>query len=108
MNEDLLQRIIRLERQLQDLSERYDRGNNSTSQEFTKKVILRGGLSLNGGSLGSVGDVMSVYGKAPVAQAASIATVSTVGPTYTQSEINAIVTAVNNINIAIDNFGITA
>ena len=74
MDETLTQRVEQLERQLADLSSRYEKGNNPSTQIFTKKVLLQGGLSLNGGSLGSTGDAMSVYGVTPVVQAAAIST----------------------------------
>lgn len=108
MEQDLQNRVQILERQLKELQERYDRANNPSSQEFSKKVILRGGLSLNGSSLGSSGDLMSVYGVAPVAQNVAITAPPSPSATYVQSEINAIAQCVNNVRLAIKNFGITA
>lgn len=108
MEQDLQNRVQILERQLRELQERYDRANNPSSQEFSKKVILRGGLSLNGSSIGVPGDIMSVYGVTPTTQAAAITAPPSPSATYVQSEINAIAQCVNNVRLAIKNFGITA
>lgn len=108
MDQDLMNRVATLERQLNELTERYDRANNPSSQEFSKKLILRGGLSLNGASLGSAGDLMSVYGETPVAQAGAIANPTSPGAVYSQAEAASMVNAFNNLRNAVRDFGITA
>lgn len=108
MNEDLQQQVNRMEKTLNDFIEQYNRNTGPTSQVFTKRVTIGGGLSLNGSSLGVSGDLMSVYGEAPVAQAAAITPPPSPSATYVQSEQNAIVQCLNNVRIAIANFGITA
>lgn len=107
MEQDILNRVATLERELQDLKEQYNRANNPSSQEFSKKLILRGGLSMNGASLGSSGDLMSVYGADPVARAAAISAPTAPSATYIQSEHTTNVLVLNNIRIALQNFGIT-
>lgn len=108
MDQNLQQQVDALERKLDQFIDQYNRNNNPTSQTFTKRVILNGGLSLQGGSLGSTGDSLSVYGVAPVAQAAAISAPSAPSATYVQAEATALTLIVNNIRLAIKNFGITA
>lgn len=48
------------------------------------------------------------FGATPVVQASAIAAPSTPGATYSQSEAQSAVTAINSIRTAIKNFGITA
>ena len=108
MDQDLKQQVDALERKLDQFIDQYNRNNSPTSQIFTKRVILNGGLSLQGGSLGSVGDSLSVYGAAPVPQAAAIAAPGAPSATYVQAEATALALTVNNIRIAIKNFGVTA
>lgn len=108
MEQDLQNRVSVLERQLQELQERYDRANNPSSQEFSKKIIVSGGISFKGASIGSVGDTMSVYGATPVAQSAAISAPTAPSATYVQAEHTANVLILNNIRLALKNFGITA
>lgn len=107
MEQDLLNRVATIERELQELKEQYNRANNPSSQEFSKKLILRGGLSMNGASLGSSGDLMSVYGATPVARAGAVGAPTAVSATYVQSEHTTNVLVLNNIRLALQNFGIT-
>ena len=107
-SQNLKNQVDALERKLDLFIDQYNRNNNPTSQTFTKRVIIGGGLSLNGSSLGVPGDLMSVYGVAPVAQAAAITAPPSPSATYVQSEMNAIVQCVNNMRLAIKNFGTTA
>lgn len=108
MDQDLKQQVDALERKLDMFIDQYNRNNNPTSQTFTKKVIIGGGLSLQRSSLGVIGDLMSVYGAAPVVQNGAITAPPSPSATYVQSEQNAIVQCLNNVRIAIKNFGITA
>jgi len=108
MDQDLKQQVDALERKLDQFIDQYNRNNSPTSQIFTKRVILNGGLSLQGGSLGSVGDSLSVYGESPVAQAVAIAAPTAPSAAYVQAEAQSAVTAINAIRLALSNFGITA
>lgn len=108
MDNNLQQQVDALERKLNEFIDQYNRNNSPTNQTFTKRVTIGGGLSLNGSSLGSSGDLMSVYGVAPVAQNVAITAPPSPSATYVQSEINAIAQCVNNVRLAIKNFGITA
>ena len=108
MDESLAQRVDALEKKLDQFLYEYNRNNNPTQQTFTKKCSFVGGVSFNGSSLGSAGDLMSVYGETPVAQAAAISAPSVPGATYAQAEAQSVVNAVNNIRNALQNFGITA
>ena len=70
----------------------------------------------SGTSLGkSATELVSAYGVTPVVQADNITAVATTAATSTSpwgfagsTQANAIVTAINSINTAIQNFGITA
>lgn len=108
MNESLQQQVNDLQMKLDTFLSEYYRNNNPTSQTFTKKVTFAGGMSLNGGSLGTSGDSLSVYGETPVPQASAISAPAAQGSSYSQSDVNTIVTAVNSIRTALQNFGITA
>jgi hypothetical protein len=108
MDQDLKQKVNDLEQKLNDFLDQYNRNSAPSSQIFTKKVTIAGGLSLNGSSLGSAGDLMSVYGEAPVAQAAAIANPTSPGATYSQAEAASMVNAFNNLRNAIQAFGIIA
>lgn len=108
MDESLKQQVDDLQRKLDAFLAEYYRNNNPTQQTFTKKCSFVGGTSFNGGSLGSVGDNMSVYGVSPVPQAVAINAPSTPGGSYSQSEAQSAVTAINSIRNALKNFGITA
>lgn len=108
MDQDLKQQVDALERKMNEFIDQYNRNNGPTNQKFTKRVTIGGGLSLNGSSLGVSGDVMSVYGVTPVAQNVAITAPPSPSATYVQSEQNAIVQCLNNVRIAIANFGITA
>lgn len=105
---DVNQRLDALEAKLDKFLYEYNRNNNPTQQTFTKKSTFVGGTSFNGASLGTTGDSMSVYGVTPVPQQAAITAPPSPSATYVQSEINAIAQCVNNVRLAVKNFGITA
>lgn len=107
MDQNLQQQVNDLERKLNDFIDQYNRNNSPTNQIFTKRVTIGGGLSLNGSSLGSTGDSISVYGVDPVAQAAAISAPTAPSATYVQAEHTANTLILNNIRLAIKNFGIT-
>lgn len=108
MDESLKQRLDALEAKFDKFLFEYNRNNNPTQQTFTKKCSFVGGVSFNGSSLGSTGDLMSVYGEPPVAQAAAISAPSVPGAAYVQAEAQSAVNAINNIRNALQNFGVTA
>jgi hypothetical protein len=108
MDQDLKQQVNDLERKLNNFIDQYDRNSGPSSQIFTKKVTIAGGLSLNGSSLGSVGDSMSVYGETPVPQAVAVSIPTAPGATYVQAEAQSAVNSINAIRNALSNFGITA
>lgn len=107
MDESVTQRLDALENKLNQFLYEYNRNNNPTQQTFTKKCSFVGGTSFNNSSLGSTGDLMSVYGETPVAQNAAITAPPSPSATYVQAEQNSIVQCLNNVRIAIQNFGIT-
>ena len=105
---DVNQRLDALEAKLDKFLYEYNRNNNPTQQTFTKKCSFVGGTSFNGGSLGSSGDLMSVYGETPVAQAAAISNPTSPGVVYSQAEAASMVNAFNNLRNAVQDFGIIA
>lgn len=107
MNE-LQQQVNDIQTKLDNFLYEYYRNNSPSSQTFTKKVTLAGGISMNGNSIGSSGDVLSVYGATPVVRAAGISAPATQGAAYVQADVESIVTAVNALRTAVKNFGITA
>lgn len=108
MDESVTQRLDALEAKLNQFLYEYNRNNNPTSQTFTKKCSFVGGTSFNGASLGSAGDLMSVYGETPVAQAGAISNPTSPGAVYSQAEASSMVNAFNNLRNAVQAFGITA
>lgn len=105
--EILQQRITKLEKIIDVLviSDRYN---------FNKKLKLFGGvnleLSINEGTKIGTASTQKIgfYGKTPVVQASAINAPSTPGGTYSQSEAQSAVTAINSIRTALTNLGITA
>jgi hypothetical protein len=107
MEKDLQAQVDELKVQVNALIDLYNKDNNPSSEIFKKKAIFMGGTSFNNSSLGSAGDIMSVYGEPPVAQAVAINAPSTPGVAYVQAEAQSAVTAINSIRNALKNFGIT-
>lgn len=88
------ERILQLERELQELKEIYYKDNLSALQTFRKDVSFKGKVSF--------------YNKQPVAQGATVATVAVPSGIYFQAEANATVTAVNAIIARLQAYGLIA
>ncbi len=81
---------------------------------FDKTLQLSDGRKIQlgrstGTTIGTAADQkLSFYGVTPVVQAGSITTPSSAGSSYSQSQANAVVTAVTAIITALKNAGLTA
>jgi hypothetical protein len=95
MNEDLNDKVNRLETELNDLKALFFKDNFSNQQIFRKDVEMARKISLNG--------QVGFFGEAPVGQQGSITTPSGGATQDTEAR-----TAIVQIKTALDNLGITA
>ena len=103
-----------LELKVQRLEERLNVLEKSDRFIFQKLIQMLDGRNFQfgrttGTKLGTASDQkVSVFGVTPVVQASSIGAPTSPGATYSQSEAQSAVNAINSIRTAIKNFGITA
>jgi hypothetical protein len=114
MEDNLQEQIDGIKQQLQQFNYSYDRMVRSDRIVPNRNVFLLDGGTISAGSnLGTkIGegatDKLGFYGVTPVDQPASVGDVSSVGATYSQSEVNAIVTKVNTILDRLQELGLIA
>lgn len=119
--------IQKLNNQVQDLTDKinylndlYFRTFNIDKTLFQNPVYINGGIKFKDPTTISTGSTtgmkignattekLGFYNKTPVVQAGAISAPNTQGGTYSQSDVQSIVTAVNSIRTALTNLGLTA
>lgn len=110
MDNNVQQQIDDLKRTLDNFLSEYYRNNNATSQIFAKKCYFPGGVDISQGTinLGSSGSTIGLYGVTPVVKAGAISAPATPSGTYSSSEAQTAVNAINSIRVALANVGIIA
>lgn len=103
MEKDIQTQINELNVKVDALIDLYNKGNNPSSEIFTKDAYFKRNVSI-----GSPSSSVSVYGEPPVPQAATIATLGVPSGIYVYDEQAAQSTAINSIITALQNFGIIA
>lgn len=108
------ERLLLIEEKLNKVLAYYEQENFSDKMVLRRNLILKdkdGKVVLNsqegGVTIGSASGKVGLYGKTPIVKASTIAAPSAAGGTYSQSQVDSIVTAVNAIRVVLQNIGIT-
>ena len=108
------EKLNRIEKKLDDFLFLYNKENHSNRMEMNRTLVLKDVQNITefdnfaGLKLGHSASKVGWFGVAPVARAGSISAPASQGGTYSQSNVQSIVTAVDAIRTALQNIGIIA
>lgn len=107
------QQLNDVSKKLDDLIFLYNKENFPNRIDTNRTLVLRDVENkvefdnFAGVKIGHSTSKVGLYGTTPVVRASAISAPNTQGSTYSQADVQSIVTAVNSIRTAIKNFGIT-